>query len=454
MKSTLPILFTGLFLLVVIFNKSFGQERPIKKNWRDNLSFSMVAETDFSYEYKNNRLQKAEFILNPEWQYKFNKNIKLVGIGRWYMDATDNLEPGKPIQKSATSVLDRRSFGGDRMELELREFYLHSRIKKIKMHLRVGKQQIVWGETDGLKLLDVVNPQYFREFVLDEFEDSRIPLWSVKADFSIGNWKAQLVWVPDQTYHVLPDFSAPFFPGSLVPNPPPGVEIKFNQAKRPSNWITDSDIGLKLSAFLGGWDLTFNYFFHYEDLPVLYQQLEFPNGEGPAVVKVNPNYERQHLAGMTFNKPVGNLTLRGELAYTFDRHFSTTDKTYEDGITQSDNLQVALGLDYITGEWFFSPQVFNNYLIRKVQAYNRDRHEINTSLLVSREFLSDSFKSEILWVQNLNKGDGMLRPKLTYWLKSNLELFLSSDIFYGNEEGLFGQFQERSRISTGLVLGI
>jgi len=46
--------------------------------------------------------------------------------------------------------------------------------------LRLGKQQIVWGETDGLKLLDVMNPQNFREFILDEFEDSRLPLWSVK----------------------------------------------------------------------------------------------------------------------------------------------------------------------------------------------------------------------------------------------------------------------------------
>ena len=54
-------------------------------------------------------------------------------------------------------------------------------------------------------MLDVLNPQDFREFVLDDFEDSRIPLWSVNAEVPLGPLVAQLVWIPDRTYHDLPE---------------------------------------------------------------------------------------------------------------------------------------------------------------------------------------------------------------------------------------------------------
>ncbi|MBF0281730.1 MAG: hypothetical protein HQM07_04100, partial [Zetaproteobacteria bacterium] len=46
--------------------------------------------------------------------------------------------------------------------------------------LRIGMQQIIWGKTDGLRMLDVVNPLDMREFVLDDFLDSRIGVWAIR----------------------------------------------------------------------------------------------------------------------------------------------------------------------------------------------------------------------------------------------------------------------------------
>ncbi|WP_043772935.1 DUF1302 family protein [Algiphilus aromaticivorans] len=66
-------------------------------------------------------------------------------------------------------------------ELALRELYAD--IYLGPLYLRAGKQQIVWGKADGLKLLDQVNPQNFREFILADFEHSRIPQWSLRASF-------------------------------------------------------------------------------------------------------------------------------------------------------------------------------------------------------------------------------------------------------------------------------
>lgn len=62
----------------------------------------------------------------------------------------------------------------------LRELYLD--IYAGDWDVRLGKQQIVWGTADGIKLLDIVNPTDFREVVQNQFEDSRIPIWMVKAE--------------------------------------------------------------------------------------------------------------------------------------------------------------------------------------------------------------------------------------------------------------------------------
>jgi hypothetical protein len=52
--------------------------------------------------------------------------------------------------------------------------------------LRIGKQQVVWGTADGIKLLDIINPTDFRELNQNAMEDARIPIWMINAERNIG----------------------------------------------------------------------------------------------------------------------------------------------------------------------------------------------------------------------------------------------------------------------------
>ena len=100
----------------------------------------------------------------------FNVRRVAVDNGNRITGLGDKLEPGTPTNDFRGRAA-RRAFIGSIADVELREFYVD-----VDIHdhvLRVGKQQIVWGEADGLKVLDVVNPQSFREFILADFEDSR-----------------------------------------------------------------------------------------------------------------------------------------------------------------------------------------------------------------------------------------------------------------------------------------
>jgi hypothetical protein len=57
------------------------------------------------------------------------------------------------------------------------------------LSLRIGKQQVVWGEADLFRSLDIVNPLDLRQsgFVGEDFADFRQPLWIFKALYDLGN---------------------------------------------------------------------------------------------------------------------------------------------------------------------------------------------------------------------------------------------------------------------------
>jgi hypothetical protein len=67
----------------------------------------------------------------------------------------------------------------------LRELYLDT--EAAGWLLRLGKQQVVWGTADGIKLLDIINPTDFRELNQDTMEDSRIPIWMLNAEHDVGD---------------------------------------------------------------------------------------------------------------------------------------------------------------------------------------------------------------------------------------------------------------------------
>lgn len=88
------------------------------------------------------------------------------------------------INRSSYSDYSKPDQLNKAVELELREFYLQGEIGDT--FLTLGKQQIVWGKAEGLHVLDIVNPQSFREFILDDFDNSRIPLWTVNIEHTLS----------------------------------------------------------------------------------------------------------------------------------------------------------------------------------------------------------------------------------------------------------------------------
>ena len=69
----------------------------------------------------------------------------------------------------------------------LRELYVDTEVgnEDNPISIRAGKQQVVWGTADGIKLLDIINPTDWREMAQNSMEDSRIPVWMLNAEMDL-----------------------------------------------------------------------------------------------------------------------------------------------------------------------------------------------------------------------------------------------------------------------------
>jgi uncharacterized protein DUF1302 len=81
---------------------------------------------------------------------------------------------------------DQRS--GTKFENRLREAYVDLKAAHAPLSMRLGRQQVVWGETDQFRLMDVWNPlDVTWHFQQESWDNIRIPLWLAKGLWDIGD---------------------------------------------------------------------------------------------------------------------------------------------------------------------------------------------------------------------------------------------------------------------------
>jgi len=416
------------------------------------VEFRGILDVETAVETDGDGFQKADVVFEPETLIEFGDFGRLTVIGRIRIDPVDELEPGHPdFLNDVRSAVSRRAFIGDAVDIELREAYFDKYIGNT--FLRLGKQQVVWGQADGLRVLDVINPLSFREFIIGDFEDRRVPLWMANAEVTAGTVTAQFLWIPDKTYDEIPPNDGTFAITSprFVPQEPEGFtgNIALDEVRRPDRLIKDDDYGVRLNAFLGGWDVSLNYLYLFRDEQVFRREI-VDAGD----ILIRPDFERSHLIGGTASNAFGKFTLRTELGVSTNRFFLTEDPADLDGVFETNEISYVIGVDYqFDADTFISAQVFQSYLTDAAPGATRDDLDTTLSLLVTKEFMNDRVEIEGLYLQSVNDGDGQFQIDASYELRSNLSLKVGADVFFGDHYGVFGQFDGTDRIRFGFEYG-
>ncbi|MBL4672501.1 MAG: hypothetical protein JKX81_09605 [Arenicella sp.] len=410
------------------------------------FDYSGSIEASLAYSNSIDALEKTELIYKPRVEFQLSDNSDVTIVGRVRADFEDIYEPGEPKDANRSSA-SGRGFIGDDVEIEVLEAFIDMQLGNT--WLRLGKQKIVWGQADAIKVLDVLNPQSFREFILDDFNDRRTALWSVNAEMPVGDSTLQIVWIPDTTYFDLPKSGGHFALTSprFVPTLPQNMSISSVPIDKPNHALNDSDIGLRLFTFKSGWDLTLNYAYHYSDRPVVRRSF------GEKSIEISQKYERTHLVGGSFSNAFGAFAVRGELGYSTNRYFLLNDNSDADGVYSSSEFSTVFGVDY-TGIscWLISGEIYQSTLTDYNDASIRDKTDSTITASIRRNLRNETLALKASYLRSINNNDGLLRLSANYGYSSEIEMNVGLDIFHGDKSGVFGQFANHDRITLSTTV--
>ncbi len=434
MASKSAIAVSGL-----IFVSSFTQAVDVERI--TTLRF----ETTFDVDRQAHHVEsdRINTIIDSEWVIS-DDNFTWVLGGRVKTDFLDNYGVRQNEFHSYSQLSDPINIG-DHSYLELRNFYLDYSPDECDFDAdscswKIGKQQVVWGQADGIKVLDVVNPQSFEYFILDEYDDSRIPLWTVNYELGFENSELQILWIPDTTAHFVPEPWYAYGNRSVFFEPSPifhGPPASFEPIDSPTISLSNSDFGFKYATFLDGWDLSVHYLYKLSDFYAMYSDRVIINDRPRTRFRFDTN--RNHVIGATATNSFGDLTVRTEMVYTTNR-VSTSFRT-ENGTFRANNLTWVLGLDwYGFGDAMISAQYISDTMKGKNVLANRGKYEDIFTLLYRESFINDKLSIKVIFEHVLGLDDGLVRYSAGWDIDDESMIQLEFNQFYGKEYGTFGQY--------------
>lgn len=359
---------------------------------------------------------------------KISDELRFKASGRFYYDAvfelTDNFRENVKSDQEA--------------EIELRDTYID--YSNGPWDMRLGKQQIVWGEALALFFADAVNAKDLREFILPDFDMIRIPQWGMDLEYSRKNFHAEFIWLPIPQFHKFGVTNSEFaFP---LPLPFTTTPFATRDAGKPKNSFNNSEAGLRLSCFLKGWDLSVFYLRTWNKSPVFYRTIT------SGLFNFAPAYKRLNIIGATFSKEIKDIVLKGEFVFNKDDYFSIFDSADADGIVRRSFLDYLLAVDYSffnkvnTSLQFMQKAIFNYSGL----LVNEKRFRNSLAFWLKTDFLNGKLEPEFTFVSSLMETDFILRPRINLKIKNNWQFRLGVDIFRGETSGVFGKFKKKSRL--------
>ncbi len=429
----------------VLAAPAFGQSDAELDWWRPD---EIEVRLDVGRGLNGVDADQTELTAIPVWEVDLTQGVDLTVSARLRLDAADDLTPGRP-NTGTYSPASRPVLLDDFGELELRDAYLDFDLGP--SDVRLGKQQIVWGKLYGFKLLDAVNPQSFREFILEEFDQSRIGLWTLNVetplpDGPLGSWELQTIWSPDTTVHRLAEpgatfeFQAPRFRFGQQPGDSP-PDMVFTE--RPNDPFDDSVYGARLAGYVGGLDLSLNVLSGPDPQPL--GRVELIDGQS-ALIRF---HERRTLIGASMATSFGRLSTRAELGFSPDRSLNTRSVQGELDVEKADQLSIAFAADIAAPFGVtLSAQLLHDRILDAPNDIVRPSDDTLLSVLARRRFFDETLTVELRWYASEGGSDAVWRPKISYAVSDSLELSVDADVFQGNPDGIFGQFDERDRITV------
>lgn len=425
------------------------------------LRLTTLLESDTAWRVRTpQRSQKSQNRVELDLEAGLAPGLELRALGRVIYDPVALLTGPHPDFDQ--QPIDRWQVDGSRkLEAELRELYLdwRGRLGPARLDLRLGKQQVVWGQAFGLRVLDQVNALDFREFILDEFADARVPVFGGRLDVTLPRGAFQVLLFPDYERDRLADPESEFalaldLPGFLPPLVPagaaePGFLVQQLGPDTPQDWRWSTlAFGLRASTTWRGFDLALYYWDRFDTRPAFSREVvpvSLPGQSQPLLLnQIQAQHFRVRGPGASISTAWRDFTFSGEGALNFGTGLVTSDPDEADGLLRRPELQYALGVDWIGLEPLFANlQLIQFVVFDHDRSIEVDEFRSFLSLLLRLELRHETVLPQLFFLYGADEHDTLIRPSVEMRLTDRLSLTVGADVFTGPSEGLLGQFARR-----------
>ncbi|MBI1395603.1 MAG: hypothetical protein GC151_06445 [Betaproteobacteria bacterium] len=310
--------------------------------------------------------------------------------------------------------------------------------------LRLGRQNVVWGEMVGLFFADVVTAKDLREFILPSFDVIRIPQWAARGEYFWGDSHVELLWIPYTSFDRIGKPGAEFYPFQVPA--PPGFVNRFQDDQIPARSVSNSNVGARFTTLQNGWDLSAFFYKSMDSSATFYREV-IPTGPASGTILYTPRHDRIWQTGGTVSKDASTADIvKAELVFTSGRSFNVTRLGDADGVVAKDTIDYAIGVDHTLPEDAkLNVQFFQRVYFNHDPDMLQDQFESGFTVRYKRP-LRPKLDAVILWIQSINRWENLVRPRITWDAGHNLHIAFGIDIFNGPVTGFLGRFRDRDRI--------
>ena len=317
----------------------------------------------------------------------------------------------------------------DETDIELHEAYVEINMKDY--NLRIGRQLITWGNSDGIRITDMICPLDMTEFVTQDFDDTRIPINAVNISTTKGSMELQFIGIPTFKEAEFPAQDSPWF---NIPDAMKGMDMEND---KPEKTIENSEAALKAAFYFSQIDFAVSGMYVWTDSP-LYR---IKNN------KLESIYRRQKIIGIEASSTLGKFVVRNENAVHFDDYLENEE--YSE-LIKKDIFKSLIGLDWYPGnDWTISGQFFTEMIADYSDETKNDEYESTATLNLEKKLMNQMLDISAMTYYNINKKDMYNKILIAYDFTDNISAEVGIDIFSG-EEGFYSDQKDNSQVRTKL----
>lgn len=420
----------------------------------------------------------------------------------WKVVGRADEEYRTPYQRDLENLNRQNSPGGPGSSLmqqynqaDLREYYADfSPVDRV--NFRVGKQQVVWGETDFFRALDLVNgfDYRWRSFLEREGDELRKPLFLVKTKINVpeADGSLQLLFRPGIDRNRDVGNSYDLYGGRWAGQPYKGVDflapgaLNYNY-RQPGANVQDKTWGARWDGIGGPINYSLAYLKTFSNDPVVNSAFA-PSGPAPTGALGDFIFPKIDLFGATANGyvPAIDAVLSTELVYTRHAPYNVGTNFFggalpgfggivrKNLITSMFRIDKNLNLSSLLGTSrpsFFSVQVFDKWIqnykesddIVNMVGYGAaaKKHSTIATVILGLNYRNDKINPQLAAGVSLQGGGSFLIPSVEFVYGDHWRLVLEADLFFSknkrqpgqieNSTGLFGSFANNNQFVARLT---